>query len=141
MTLSLHAATVTSDLPAGIAHEPLGPYVTTGSGTSSTPPGATGGVLRQVGDQDNGHTIDITVDSVLAIAPLMDVNHDSASAVVSSDPTVLGPVDPASHSPVGEFRAWHPGHADLSVSTSACHYPHSGGLPCTGAWIVHVVIK
>jgi hypothetical protein len=141
VALPLHAATVTSDLPTDIAHEPLGPYIPVPAGTLSGPPNATGRVLRQVGDHDNGRTIQMTVGSVLAIAPLTEVNHDAPSAVVSSDPSVLGLVDGASQSPVGEFRAWRPGHADLSVPTSACNYPKSNGLPCAGTWIVHVDVR
>jgi len=143
VTVPLLAATVTSNLPAEIAHDPLGPAVAVPRESTSGPaPTDTTaiGTLRQVGDQDNGHTVEIKVGDVLAIAPLMDVDHDAPSAVVSSDPAVLGLLIPGTQSPVGEFRAWRAGHADLSVPTSACHYPKSGGLPCTGAWIVHIDI-
>lgn len=139
--LGVHAATVTSNLPAQIGHDPVGLYIPLPSPQPSAPPTASAtGVLRNLGPADNGTTIQIGVGTVLAIAPLMGVDHLAPSPVVSSDPAILGPLDGPNRSPVGEFRAWHAGHADLSVPTSGCHSPDRSVAPCSGAWIVHVEI-
>ena len=157
--IALHAAVVTFNLPAHIAHDPLGPEVTPESGatpgyTARCPqtrvdgrlviecyydgPGATGGVLRSLFEPDNGTTIRVKVGSVLAVGPLHDAHRYAALPVASSDPKTLGSLFPDIE--VHEFRAWHAGHADLLVPTAACNPPKGLGAPCTPPWIVHVDI-
>ena len=160
VTVGLNAAVVTFNLPAHIAHNPLGPYVarradSTAGYSARCPqtqingrpimecfyngPGATGGVLRTLFEPDNGSTIPTIVGSVFAVGPLHDATHYAALPVTSSDPAVLGVLfpDPEVH----EFRAWHTGHADLYVPTSACNPSTGKGMPCTPPWIVHINIK
>jgi hypothetical protein len=137
VTLPLLAATVTSDLPAHIAHEPLGPFVTLPNPSASTPPSESGRELRMLNEQDNGATIRITVGSVLAISPLHDGGQYAALPVTSSDPGVLGVL---LADEVHEFRAWKPGSADLSEPAGTCNAPGKG-RPCTGPWTVHVIVE
>ena len=157
VTLPLEAAGVTFNLPAHIAHDPLGPDVTlprpeppAGSGytskCSSRPvlqcvydgPDASGGVLRTVPQEANGTTISVRRGSVLTVGPLHQAKQYAALPVTSSDSSVLGVLfpDPEIH----EFRAWHAGHADLFVPTSTCDPSTGKGVPCTPPWIVHVNI-
>ena len=103
VSLPLQAATVTSNLPAEIPHGPLGPVVALPPAGNSPSPNETGGVLRRVRDADNGKTLHVNVNDVLAIAPLASVPPDTPSGFVSSDPTVLGSLT-SSQNEVGEFR-------------------------------------
>jgi hypothetical protein len=137
VTLPLVAATVTSDLPAEIAHDPLGPAITPDEGQRT--PGDPSRVLRLLHETDNGTTIHMTVGSVVVLPHLNGANPDVSSGT-SSDPTVVGGLDGSAHNTIGEFRAWHAGRADLTIPTSGCAYPKSGALPCTGAWTVHVIV-
>jgi hypothetical protein len=159
VSVALHAAVVTFNLPAHIVHEALGPQVTPES--STTPgytarcpqthvdgrivlecyydgPGATGGVLRTLTEFDSGSTIRVKTGSVLAVGPLHDAHRYAALPVASSDPKTLGSLFPDNE--VREFRAWHAGHADLLVPTTACNPPKGIGAACTPPWIVHVDI-
>jgi hypothetical protein len=62
------------------------------------------------------------------------------SPVTSSNPAVLGGL--TNPQPiVAEFRAWEPGLADLTVPMSACLSAGSDQVPCSGPWIVHVVVR
>ena len=137
VTLPLVAATVTSDLPAEIAHDPLGPAITPDSGERT--PGDPSRVLRLLNETDNGTTIHMTVGSVVVLPHLNGANPDVSSGT-SSDPTVVGGLDGSAHNAVGEFRAWYAGRADLTIPTSGCVYPKSNALPCTGSWTVHVIV-
>jgi hypothetical protein len=136
VTIRLHAATVTSNLPAEIAHDALGPVVTVPSFGGSTNPNETGGVLRPVHDDDNGKTIEVPVGSVLAVGPLHVSGGYAADMAKSSDTDVLGTLDGWADYELGEFRAWKPGTADLSVA---------GTCPSPGCknpiWVVHVIVK
>jgi hypothetical protein len=157
VTLALHAAVVTWNLPPHIAHDPIGPYVTL---PTSSPPGgtytshcsapprlvcsydgpdSTGGALWNLQESDNGNTIHVKRGSVFAVGPLHDVRHYAALPVASSDTGVLGVLFPDYE--LHEFRAWQSGHADLYVPTSTCDPPKGEGLPCTPPWIVHLIIK
>jgi hypothetical protein len=139
VTILLRAASVTTDLPAEIAHDQLGPDVAIESPNVVTTPGDTGGVLRTLSDQDNGRTIEISVDSVLAVGPLHVSNHYAADLATSSDTDVLGVLDGWSDYEIGEFRAWHTGHADLVVPADACtDHPAPSCTP--PLWVVHVNI-
>ena len=141
VTLALHAATVMSELPAQIGHEPVGldiPLPATQAAPASQP--TTPGKLVNLFGQDNGKTIHIAVGDVLAVTPLSGVDHTAPSPVASSDPAVLGPLDGPNRGPVAEFRGWKAGRADLSVPQSACHSPDHAAVPCSGAWVVHVVV-
>lgn len=159
MSLALHAAVVTFNLPARIAPDPLGPEVMPESSQpagysarcpethangrlviecSYNGPGATGGVLRSLFESDNGTTIRVKVGSVFAVGPLHDTHHYAALPVASTDSTILGSLFPDDE--VHEFRAWRAGDADLIVPTTACDPPKGKGLPCTPPWIVHVEI-
>jgi hypothetical protein len=138
VTLPLVAATVTSDLPAEIAHDPLGPAVAPESGprTSADP----SRVLRPLNPSDNGTTIHMTVGSVVVLPHLNGANPDVSSGT-SSDPRVVGGLDGSAHNANGEFRAWHAGTADLTIPTSGCAYPSSDAPPCTGAWTVRIIVS
>ena len=127
VTIALHAATVTSDIPAELSHDPLGPDVALESPNAPASPGDTGGVLQIVSDADAGKTIQMTVGSVLAIGPLHVSHHYAADPVASSDPTVVGPLDDSVPDEVHEYRAWRTGRADVSVPGST--------------WVVHVEVK
>ncbi|MDQ1457800.1 MAG: hypothetical protein QOH28_3420 [Actinomycetota bacterium] len=136
VTLPLIAATVTSDLPVDIAHDPLGPAITTYSGAQT--PGDPSRSLRLLRETDKGSTIQMTVGSVVVAPHLNGANPDVSSAT-SSDPGVIGGLDGSAHNSNGEFRAWHAGRADLTIPTSGCAYPKSNAPPCTGSWTVHIV--
>ena len=135
VTIPLGPATVTADLPDHIDHDPLGPYVTIANPAAVAPTGDR--VLKQLTEQDNGTTIRITVGSVLAISPLHDGGQYAALPVTSSDPSVLGVL---LADEVHEFRAWKPGTADLTEPPTTCNAPGKG-QPCTGPWVVHVIIR
>jgi hypothetical protein len=137
VTLPLVAATVTSDLPAEIAHDPLGPAVTSDSGART--PGDPSRALRLLEATDNGKTIRITVGSVVVLPHLNGENPDVSSAT-SSAPAVVGGLDGSARNANGEFRGWRAGRADLTVPTSGCAYPTSNAPPCSGAWTVHIVV-
>ena len=137
VTLPLVAATVTSDLPAEIAHDPLGPAITPDSGERT--PGDPSRVLRLLNETDNGSTIHMAVGSVVVLPHLNGANPDVSSGT-SSDPTVVGGLDGSAHNAIGEFRAWNAGRADLTIPTSGCAYPKSNALPCTGPWTVHIIV-
>lgn len=136
VTLPLVAATVTSDLPEHIDHEPLGPYVALPNPAAPPRPGDTGRVLKLVNEQDNGTTIHVTVGSVLAVGPLHDGGQYAAVPVTSTDPGVLGAL---LADEVYEFRAWHTGTADLSEPATTCN-AKGKGQPCTGPWVLHVIV-
>jgi hypothetical protein len=135
--LPLIAATVTSDLPADIAHDPLGPAITTYSGAQT--PGDPSRSLRLLRETDKGSTIQMTVGSVVVAPHLNGANPDVSSAT-SSDPSVIGGLDGSAHNANGEFRAWRAGRADLTIPTSGCAYPTSNAPPCTGSWTVHIIV-
>ena len=101
-----------------------------------TVPYSTGGALWNLGQSDNSTTIQVKVGSVLAVGT-------PESPTRSSDPAVLGLLNSSITFPIenDEFRAWHPGHADLYVPTSACNPSTGEGMPCTPSWIVHVNVK
>ena len=137
VTLPLVAPTVTSDLPAEIAHDPLGPAITPDFGTRT--PGDPSRVLRLLNPADDGTTIHMTVGSVVVLPHLNGANPDVSSGT-SNDPTVVGGLDGSAHNANGEFRAWRAGHADLIIPTSGCVYPKSNAPPCTGAWTVRIIV-
>jgi hypothetical protein len=139
VTIPLHAAGVTSDLPDRIDHGPLGPYVTPQS-SSAPPPRDDGRVLRSLSGFDNGTTITVTVGSVLAVGPLHVSGKYAADMAASSDPNVLGTLPDWSDYEIGEFRAWHPGHADLFVAGTGCEHTGSNDETCPPTWVVHVNI-
>ena len=130
VTLPLVATTVTSDLPAEIAHDPLGPAITPDSGART--PGDPSRVLRPLRPDDNGNTIQTSVGSVVVLPELNGANPD-VSAGISSDPSVVGGLDGTARNVNGEFRAWSAGRADLTIPTSGCAYPTSNEPPCTGS--------
>jgi hypothetical protein len=137
VTLPLIAATVTSDLPAEIAHDPLGPAITPDSGTRL--PADPSRTLRLLNPDDNGKTIEMTVGSVVVLPRLNGANPD-VSKGTSNAPTVVGGLNGTASDHNGEFRAWRAGRADLTIPTTACAYPTSSAAPCTGAWTVHVIV-
>ena len=144
--LTLHAATVTSDLPPEVTHAPTGLY--TGfpaSGGSAVPttttPGRTGGRLVPATPQEDGTTIAVNVDDVVTVEPDQNAWKSAvpqlSNPVVSSDPAVLGPLEKPQPL-VAEFRAWKPGRAVLSLPASACRSVPAGQSSC---WVVHVVVR
>lgn len=137
VTLPLIAATVTSDLPAEITHDPLGPAITPDSGAPT--PADPSRALRLLNPADNGRTIQMTVGSVV-VAPHLNGANPDVSSGTSSDPSVVGGLDGSAYNANGEFRAWHAGRADLTIPTSGCAYPKSNALPCTGSWTVHLIV-
>lgn len=139
VTLALHASTVTTDLPAHIAHAAVGPYVPVPSSHPAAPPPSSAGVLRNLGPTDSGTTITVSAGTVLVVTPFPGIAPTGASPVVSSDTAVLGPLDGPNRQPVAEFRAWKTGAAQLSIPTSACVSPQTKTPPCSGGpWVVRV---
>jgi hypothetical protein len=139
VTLSLHAATVSSDLPATIGHAPVGlviPQPAASPPSVATPPSSH---LRTLTVSDSGRTVHIGVGTVLVIPVLFGTRPTSPSPVVSSDTAVLGPLDGPNRGPVAELRAWKPGTAEVSIPQGHCHVVPSGP-PCTAPWVVHVVV-
>lgn len=143
--VTLHAATVTSDLPAVIAHAALGPYIPTATtvGQSVSPPPSAALPLRTLGAADNAASLTIAVGTVVVVPPLPGEGFATSSPVVSSDPAVLGTLGNGGPvGPLAEFRAWQPGHADLSVAPpGACGSSGANRTgSCTKPWTVHVNI-
>lgn len=148
VTLALHAATVTANLPATIGHDQVG---LNAGGTmaplpSSAPPATTTPTslpsIVTISTSDNGSTIDLSVGQVVAVDPL-DGAHglgNMTNPVVSSNPAVLGPLDSTPQPLVAELRAWEPGAATLTVPQSACVVPGSTQPPCDGPFVVHVIV-
>jgi hypothetical protein len=135
VTLALHAATVTSSLPAQIGHAPVGLYIPL---PEARPPVRATGVLRTLGPADAGKTVEIGVGSVVVVPPLPGVR--GANPAVSSDTSVLGPLDGGGRGPVAEFRGWKTGSADLTIPASACTSAGVKTPPCSGPWVVHVKV-
>jgi hypothetical protein len=129
VTVYLQAAGVTHDLPPVLDHAATGLYI---QGTGSNgPPESSGpptGTLTLLTPTESGKTITIHVGDVLA-PPLMFPGEQpmTAKPVRSSDPAVLGPLNPHPQ-PVAfeEFRAWRPGRATL--------------IAPVGNWEVHVIV-
>ncbi len=142
VTIPLHAATVTANLPAEIAHDDLGPDVTVESSTAAKSPDETGGVLHIVRDADNGQTIEVSVGSVFAVGPLhVTPRQYAADMAKSSNTDVLGTLDGWSDYEIGEFRAWKPGTADLFVADKGCKHTGGNGETCPPIWVLHVTVK
>lgn len=147
--IDLHAATVTSDLPTDITHFPVGlltglslhpnsPGGTSVSGTTTTLP-----ALIPVDVSSSGQTLQVSVGQVLTVLPLPGWQGASSltSPAVSSNSAVLGPLTSDPQLLVAEFRAWKKGSADITVPQSACIHPGSNQLPCSGPFVVHVVVN
>jgi hypothetical protein len=145
--IGLDAAVVTANLPGVIGHDPTG-LLTGFSPQPSTPPGAPSTTttttttlpppLVPADISESGQTLDVTVGEVVTVNPLPGALGNPA---VSSDPAVLGPLTSDPQPLVAEFRAWNPGTADITVPQSACVHPDSDQLPCTGPFVVHVVVR
>jgi hypothetical protein len=147
VTLSLHAAVVTADLPAVIGHDPVGLVTNLGALTRpalETPPTTTttSPPLVTADASTNGHTLVVTVGDVVTVPPLPGAQGTSfTNPVVSNNPAVLGPLTTGTQPLVAEFRAWREGIADLTVPRSACVHPGSDQVPCNGPFVVHVVVR
>jgi hypothetical protein len=144
--ISLHAAVVTADLPAMIGHDPVGltnllsfpvsPAPGTSPVTTTTSP-----ALVPVDISTNGQTLNVAVGQVVTVPPLPGSQGSSfTSPAVSNDPAILGPLTSSPQPLVAEFRAWKAGMADITVPQSACIHPGSDQFPCTGTFVVHVVV-
>ncbi len=145
--IPLHAAMVTADLPAVIGHDPVG-LTNLLSLPTSTPPETsrttttTSLPLVSVDASDRGHTFELTVGQVLTVQPVPGTLGGSfTSPAVSTDPAVLGPLTASPQPLVAEFRAWREGTAEITVPQSACIRPTSGQSPCTGPFVVYVVVR
>jgi hypothetical protein len=144
--ISLDAATVTSDLPAVIGHDPVG-LTNLLSFHVSAPPGTspvmttTPAALVPVDISINEQTLQVAVGQVVTVPPLPGAQGLSfTSPAVSNDPAVLGPLTSNPQPLVAEFRAWKEGTAEITVPQSACVRPGSDQSPCTGPFVVHVVV-
>ncbi len=146
--ISLHAAIVTANLPETIGHDPVGlltgfsPQVTPAPGSPSTTTTTTApAALVPVDISKNAQTLDVTVGEVVTLDPLPGAEGTSfTNPAVSSNPAVLGPLTSTPQPLVAEFRAWKPGSAEITVPQSACVHPDSAQLPCTGPFVVYVVV-
>ncbi len=146
ISIGLHAAVVTADLPATIGHDPVGltnllsfhpPGAPTATTTTTTVP-----ALIPLDASSNGRTVDLVVGQVVTVQPLPGSQGFSfTNPAVSTDPTVLGPLTSSPQPVVAEFRAWHEGSADIVVPQSACLHPDSDQLPCSGPFAVHVLVQ
>jgi len=144
--IDLHAAVVTADLPAVIGHDLVG-LTNLLSLQASAPPGTptttstTSPALVTVDISTNGQTLEVAVGQVVTVPPLPGAQGLSfTSPAVSNDPTVLGPLTSSPQPVVAEFRAWKEGTAEITVPESACIHPGSDQLPCTGPFVVNVVV-
>jgi hypothetical protein len=144
--ISLHAAEVTADLPAVIGHDPVG-LTNLLSFHASAPPGTspvtttTSPALVPVDISTNDQTLEVAVGQVVTVNPLPGAQGLSfTSPAVSNDPAVLGPLTSSPQPLVAEFRAWKEGTAEITVPQSACIQPGSDQLPCTGPFVVYVVV-
>lgn len=147
--ISLHAAVVTANLPEVIGHDPVGlltgfspqaplPEGVPPTTTTTTLPAA----LVPVDITTSGQTLEVSVGEVVTMNPLPGAQGTSfTNPAVSSDPAVLGPLTSGSQPLVAEFRAWKPGTAEITVPESACVHPNSDQLPCTGPFVVYVVVQ
>jgi hypothetical protein len=147
--ISLHAAVVTADLPEAIGHDPLG-LLTGFSPQASLPEGAppttttttVPAALVPVDITTSGLTLEVSVGEVVTMNPLPGAQGTSfTNPAVSSDTAVLGPLTSGPQPLVAEFRAWKPGTAEITVPQSACVHPNSDQLPCTGPFVVYVVVQ
>ncbi len=148
MTIGLHAATVTSDLPAVIVHDPVGlltgfaPRPASPGGSSTTTSTVPPAALVPVDISQTEQTLTVTVGEVVTMNPLPGAQGASlTNPALSSDPNVLGPLTSGPQPLVAEFRAWKAGTADITVPQSACVHPGTEQLPCTGSFVVHVVVR
>jgi hypothetical protein len=147
--ISLHAATVTSDLPTDITHFPVG--LLTGLSLHPSSPGGTPAsvttttstALVPVDIATSDQTLQMSVGQVLTVPPLPGSQGTSSTTnpAVSSDPAVLGPLTSSPQPLVAEFRAWKEGTAEITVPQSACIHPGSDQLPCSGPFVVHVIVN
>jgi hypothetical protein len=144
--ISLHAAVVTADLPGVIGHDPVG-LTNLLSLHVSPPPGSspvtttTAPALVPVDISTTGKTLVVAVGQVVTVPPLPGAQGLSfTSPAVSSNPPVLGPLTSGPQPVVAEFRAWRDGTAEITVPQSACIHPGSDQLPCTGPFVVYVVV-
>ncbi|HEY6428577.1 MAG TPA: hypothetical protein VIX84_15250, partial [Acidimicrobiales bacterium] len=141
MTIGLHAAVVTADLPDVIAHDPVG-LVTGLSPPTPAPPGTppptttTQPTLVPVDASSNGQTLQLTAGEVVTVQPLPGAA--STNSITSTRPEVLGPLGPQPL--VAEFRAWKAGTAELTLPQSACTHPESDLVPCNGPFVVSFVV-
>ena len=146
--ISLHAADVTANLPETIGHDPVG--LLTGFAPPASPPAGAAptttttapAALVPVDISKNAQTMDVTVGEVVTLDPLPGAEGASfTNPAISNDPAVLGPLTSDPQPLVAEFRAWKAGSADITVSQSACIHPGSGQSPCSGTFVVHVVVR
>jgi hypothetical protein len=145
VSITLHAATVTSDLPAVIGHDPVGltnllsyhPEASPAPVTTTTSPG-----LVPADISTSGQTLQVTVGQVVTVNPLPGAQGFSfVNPAVSSDPAVLGPLTSGPQPLVAEFRAWKAGTAAITVQQSACVHPGTDQLPCTGSYVLYVDVR
>lgn len=151
--VSLHAADVTANLPAAIGHDPTGLLTGfTAPPAPPAPPASPGALptitttlpaaLVPVDVATSGQTLAVHVGEVVTMDPLPGAQGASfTNPATSSDPAVLGPLTSSPQPLVAEFRAWKAGTADITVPQSACIHPGSEQLPCTGPFVVHVVVR
>ena len=133
VSINLHAAVVTADLPATIGHDPVGltnllsfhpPGAPTATTTTTTVP-----TLVPLDASSNGHTVDLVVGQVVTVQPLPGSQGFSfTNPAVSSDPTVLGPLTSSPQPVVAEI----PGVARrIGRDRRASERLHSSGLGST----------
>jgi hypothetical protein len=141
ITLGLHAATVNSELPPAITHDPVGLYtgLAAPSQLTTISPRGSEASLVNLSELVSGTTIMVRVGQVVVVTPGGNLVRMSGfvSPVVSSDPVVLGGLG-GPQPLAAEFRAWKPGRAELSVPASACRYTVTPGASC---WTAHVVVS
>jgi hypothetical protein len=117
--MTLFAATVTGDLPAPLLHAPLGPYESLTSGTPyARQPGPP---IIYLQTADNGKSFAVVPRTVFVVVAGM--RPAGYPAAMSSNPAVVGLIEPQIGTPASEFRAWRPGAARLSIP---------------GGWVVRV---
>ncbi|MGH9046001.1 MAG: hypothetical protein ACRDVW_01670, partial [Acidimicrobiales bacterium] len=147
VTLRLHAAVVTADLPAVIGHDPVGlltdlnlpasrPRAAPSSTTTTSP------FFIPVNATMNGQTVKVTIGQVITVQPLPGAQGVGSftNPAVSTDPAVLGPLTLGPQPLVAEFRAWKVGTAEITVAQSTCVHPGSSQVPCNGRFVVYVVV-
>ncbi len=134
-TLTLHAATVTSDLPAHLAHAPTG-LVLPGAPPPVRATTPSQGTLLNLQADQCGKSITVSVDTVLVL-PFDPGATERSYPYRSSAPSVLGPLGGPLTGPVVELRAWRPGAADVTVVSRLPGEPAT----CATPWTLHVTVR
>lgn len=134
-TLSLHAATVTSDLPRKLVHAPTGLAFPWAYVPPSTAPPIDGELL-EIGADRCGGSITVDVGTVLVLPSVSDAVAATYPVRLSA-PSVVGFLDGPETGSIAELRAWSAGKADITVTGRVDGAPRT----CAKPWRLHVTVR